>query len=145
MIDTVADFVINQYPIILIGYVIGGIVYALTRWFIRLYKVRQVILNIDFEETLKNDPRRIGSERLPPTPLEELILLKKKEIARKYFDGYSYPPQVSENKGMLFSWAVAWPFLIIWNMIADIATESWKWVYNRISQTIQNLSNKIMP
>lgn len=138
MFDTIWNFVVTYYVPLIIVYVIGGIIYAPVKWIIQAYRLRNRVLLSDAE-----------AEEKETAMVEQLAQAnrtqRRNSLVSDYFDTYIYPPRVSNHKGLLFSWAVFWPFNLLYTLFADVAREAWDWVYRKLGAVLQRVSNAILP
>lgn len=119
-------WVITNYIPFIILYVAGGLIYALLKWFLQVFRLRNAIKNIRDTEP-------------------KAIRLARERIASYYFTEYEYPPRVKNNKGALFLWAVFWPVNLVYTMFADVARSVWEWVYATFGTILQKVTNTLLP
>ncbi len=137
MIQIAIDFVTIYYIPILIWWIVGGCIYAVSKWTILLLKLRGQVNRIT-----EYDLEKIKYS----TDTPELTLQRCREnLAGKIFGQRTYPPLVSENKGNLMMWATFWPINLVWTMIADVAKEFFSMAYRKFGAVLQAISNSILP
>lgn len=132
------------YIPVLIFYVLGGVAYTILKWYFDIFKLRVAILNSsdikDLEVRLENTAdKQIYSDIL------ESIENVKKRLSNESFDGYSYPPQLSDHKAELFFRALFWPINLVWLLIGEIAIDLWIAIYLRTAKIFQSISDAILP
>jgi len=72
-----------------------------------------------------------------------------KELWRKYLDNEYYgsrrlrKPLVSRNKGRIVAWMTYWPWSGLWTLINDPVRRTFRFLYRRISTTLQRMSDKM--
>jgi hypothetical protein len=56
---------------------------------------------------------------------------------------YVHIPDVTEHKGKIMLWMFYWPFSSIWTMIDHPVKKVFQFIYNRIKDRMQKMTNKI--
>ena len=132
------------YVPVLIFYVIGGVVYTITKWYFDIFRLRRAVLN---SKKIKDVEKKI---EMTAVEAEKQLLLgsiidEKKNLSRKWFDGYSYPPQISQHKAELFFRAIFWPLNLVWLLVGEIAIDLWSAIYTRTAKFFQSISDRMLP
>lgn len=132
------------YVPVLIFYAIGGLVYTILKWYLDVFRLRNAVLN---SNKIKANEQRILNEtdQREIDSLNNLILNEKKLLSREWFDGLSYPPQLSDNKWTLFIRAVFWPLNLVWLLVGEIAIDIWTFIYAKTGKFFQSISDRILP
>jgi len=145
---------IGAHPIKLILYILGyvgvGVLYSILKWYLLLRDRKDA-----YRETrTKWLERQIGKD----TPKKELYQAALstgvmdpaiKELWRKYLDNEYYgsrrlrKPLVSRNKGRIVAWMTYWPWSGLWTLINDPVRRTFRFLYRRISTTLQRMSDKM--
>jgi hypothetical protein len=115
---------VNYVPFI-IFYVVGGTVYSVLKWIIQLYrlasKVKAISSDTEYPDTVKSS------------------------ITSDLFWSSSYPPTAAENKSLLMTWALFWPFNLIYTLFADVTREAWNFLYRKFGAILDVIAKKILP
>lgn len=135
--SVIAWFLANYVPFISV-YVGGGAGYALLKWIIQLLRLRTKVLEInssDIAEDNSDSKNAFNNKKY-----------NREQATRELFgSGSSYPPKASENKGKLFTWAVFWPFNLVYTLFADVAREVWSFLYRKLGSLLDRISTAILP
>lgn len=120
MFAAIIAFVITNYLLCISAYVGGGAVYAVIKWTFSMLKIRRLVL----AEPDKG---------------------KWQWIVNDVIGDVNYPPQVSNNKGLLLMWATIWPFNLVYTLFHGVAREAWNRLYNLFGSMLQAISTAILP
>lgn len=142
-LEGIWPWLLANYVPFLVFYLIGGVAYAVGKWTLLLFKLRNKVLSID--DTMVKNYRRDYTSTTNGVDDEEVVRKIRKSLAYQVFEDNSYPPQISRNKGNFVAWALFWPINLIWTMIADVATEFFSYIHRKWTGFLQYLSNKITP
>jgi hypothetical protein len=127
---------IELYWYFILLYILGGAIYSVIKWVIQLYRLRRRVLEIDpFVQGAtgwRDEAGYIASRRLSA-------------MSYAGFNDSEYPPKASKNKSTLFWWAVLWPINLIWTLVADVAKEAWRKLYDWFGGIYNRLAKAILP
>lgn len=121
------------YIPVLIFYVVGGILYTILKWYFDIFKLRRSILN------------SVKIKEFQERGLDDNIEDEKLRLSRQLFDGYSYPPQFSDNLSTIVTRAIFWPLCLAWLLIGELAIDIWTAIYESTVSFFQRISDRMLP
>jgi hypothetical protein len=141
-------------PLLILGYVLGylglGVVYGVFRWWLllqdraTLYREKRAEWLGDFLSTAAKDEREAleGGGKLTRSALKDWQA-RVKEYRQKRPPVYLTKPALSRHKGDILAWMTYWPWSGLWLLINDPVRRAFKYVYARISGTLQHMADRI--
>lgn len=119
---------INDHPYDVVKYVAGylavGVLWAVTKWYLWLKKIRRVI-----DAFKEQDPTASKSQ------IETML------YRRGY--GTNIPPKVGDYKAKIIGWMSFWPGSLVWTMINDPVRRIFETIYYRIAKFMQRISDNV--
>lgn len=123
----------------LAGYFVAGALWAFLKWF--FYTRRQLEKYYEHRQEFLRS-RTSGLKIGFRDPLPENLKDEWKSY-RGYTSRYELNPQISEHKMSCYIWIAYWPFSMVWTLIDDPVRRLVKWIYRKISGTLQNISDAV--
>lgn len=99
----------------LLSYFLLGTTWSVIKWFLYVLRKKEKAV-----EKLKDDIRRFNRYTI------DIV-----------------PPQVSEHKNLIIGWMIYWPFSALWTLINDPVKRAFTWIYYRISNRLQQISDRL--
>lgn len=145
---------IAAHPFLLIGYLGGyfavGCLYGGIKWWLKLrdtadrYKAARTKWLERQIEVVRPERKSDYKEALRTGILTGNV---KKNWIKEFEDLYANhrlkKPMVSQNKGRIISWMTYWPWSGLWTLINDPIRRTFRFLYSRISSTLQRMSDRI--
>jgi hypothetical protein len=155
---------------LLLVYLVAGIPVAIWRWRSHNKTAMENVLN-QRVEALERALSWLGSsnsnKRMPPGGMTEQEIKdvlnpfqgkKVNELREMPFDEsvidvvvhfthmpkQFFLPRVSESKGLVAGWVVAWPGVLIFLLLRDLLQEVVDWVYQRLGTTLAKVQAKVV-
>lgn len=112
------DYIVNK-PFFTLGWILSyfvlGTGWSIVKWALYVLRKREKAI-----EDIKRDSIKYHTA---PTPVRS--------------------PQVLENKNLIIGWMIYWPFSALWTLINDPVKRAFTWIYYRISNRLQQISDRL--
>lgn len=113
-------------------YLVLGVVWGTFKWW--LYAHKQLDSFKEFKASFLQSHNVVGDK--VPDNLKEKWLDKSNHL-------YDFPPKVSRHKSRIIRWMAYWPTSVLWTLADDFIRKIYTVIYNKISSTLQRISNSV--
>lgn len=151
--DWLVWIVANPITILLyaLGYLTVGIIWGTMKWWLHVRTIAVRYRNAkrkwivkEYKIRDKSNPNYQAYRVANDTGKMTKIV---KEAWLQYFDRYWGPsikkPVAADNKSLITGWMTYWPWSALWTLINDPVRKFFNWVYESISDLLQNISDKV--
>lgn len=127
VLDIARSHPLNFFLIIL-SYFVSGTVWSVAKWFFHVNKMARKYRDMREEWCIKNYVN-------PPLTVEQLRMFHNYTGASRY----ATRPRAKQNKSMILTWMIYWPWSFVWTMINDPVV----WFFKKIYRAMINLFDRI--
>lgn len=113
-------------------YLTVGVVWGTFKWWLFAHKQLDVLKELKAQFLTSH---KISGDKIP----DDL----KKEWLNKTDHLYDLPPKVQRHKSRIIRWMAYWPTNVLWTVMDDFLRRIYTVIYNKISSTLQKISNSV--